>query len=134
MTDQLELFTIPLTPYRTKIIHDPYWDEITEEPENTVLTGKNNEHEDTVSTDFPVSTRHRGDGTGRIQWRTITRKSGKQYKQAWYDWQVYSKGTGKVVYRSRYIPNRLLSQIQALESEKVPVSKILQLLGVNKDE
>ncbi|NJM23514.1 MAG: hypothetical protein HC907_35235 [Richelia sp. SM1_7_0] len=84
MTDQLELFTIPLTPYRTKIIHDPYWDEITQEPEDTFLMVVT---EDTI----PLTTirkRVMGDGTGRITIRSISKK-GKNYKEYWYDWQYY---------------------------------------------
>jgi hypothetical protein len=127
--EQLSLFAIPDSPTFLKAPkHDPYWDEITREPENTVLTAKN----DDVGTNFAVRTRNRGDGTGRIQWRTITRKSGKQYKEAWYDWQVYEKD--KRIYRSRYIPKRLLPQIQALEAKKVPVSKILEVLGVKSTD
>jgi hypothetical protein len=123
MTEQLQLFTIPTSPYRTKIIHDPYWDEITQEPEDTFLMVVD---EDTI----PLTTirkRAIGDGTGRITIRSISKK-GKNYKEYWYDWQYYQNG--KLIGRSKYIPKRLVPQIQALEGEKVPVSKILEVLGV----
>jgi hypothetical protein len=60
-----------------------------------------------------ISTQRRGKGlgTGRIQWRTLTKKNGKQYQQAWYDWQT-TEG-GKTRGKSAYIPKRLLTKIQA---------------------
>ncbi|NJM22376.1 MAG: hypothetical protein HC907_28545 [Richelia sp. SM1_7_0] len=69
-----------------------------------------------------------GEGTGRIHWRTITKKSGKQYQQAWYDWQL--KSGEKTIYKSTYISKQILSQVQQLESQKSPVKEILQLLGI----
>ncbi|MDJ0800179.1 MAG: hypothetical protein QNJ51_25795 [Calothrix sp. MO_167.B12] len=73
-----------------------------------------------------ISKRCIGDGTGRITKRTIS-KNGKKYQQYWYDWQYYQDG--RLVGRSKYIRKRLLPQIQALEQEKVPISKILEVLG-----
>ena len=73
--------------------------------------------------------RSRGEGTGRIHWRAITKKNGKQYQQAWYDWQLIK---GKTIYKSTYIPKRLLSQVQKLEAHKAPVREILKILGVNQ--
>jgi hypothetical protein len=73
--------------------------------------------------------RCKGDGTGRIQIRTITKKNGKQYQQAWYDWQL--KSGEKTISKSTYIPKRLLSQVQMLEAQKAPIKAILQLLGTN---
>ena len=69
-----------------------------------------------------------GEGTGRIHWRTIAKKSGKQYQQAWYDWQL--KSSEKTIYKSTYISKRILSQVQQLESQKSPVKEILQLLEI----
>jgi hypothetical protein len=78
-----------------------------------------------------VSTRRkRGDGTGRVQWRTITKKNGKQYEQPWYDWQIHQGE--KTIYKSKYIPKRLVAKIQELEEEKAPVREILELLGVDR--
>jgi phage N-6-adenine-methyltransferase len=91
-----------------------------EEPEETVLTVNGS----TVST----KRRSRGKGTGRIQWRTITKKNGKQYQQAWYDWQLHVGE--KVISKSTYIPKHLLTQVQELNAEKAPVREILQVLGV----
>jgi hypothetical protein len=51
-----------------------------------------------------ISTKRRrgkGQGTGRIQWRTVTKKNGKQYQQAWYDWQITDGGKTKT--RTKYI-------------------------------
>jgi hypothetical protein len=141
--EQLSLFIISSNQDSTfrlpKPKQDPYWDEITREPEVKVLTVDNDftaaQFQQKVLTvddgELPtVSTlnfekRVIGNGTGRIQWRNG--KSGK-VKQAWYDYQL-SLG-GKRISRSRYIPRRLLSQIQAMEAEKVPVNKILEVLGV----
>jgi hypothetical protein len=123
--EQLSLFTIPSNSPTTFRIpkQDPYWDEITREPEETFLMVVD---EDELP---PTTIRKRlsGEGTGRITKRTI-RKNGKDYKEYWYDWQYYQNG--KLIGRCKYISKRLLSQIQALEAEKVPVSKILEVLGV----
>lgn len=83
-------------------------------------------------TSSTVSTRKRkrGEGTGRIQWRTFTKKNGKQYQQPWYDWQIHQGE--KTISRSTYIPKRLLEKIQELEEQKAPVREILKLLGVMK--
>jgi hypothetical protein len=71
--------------------------------------------------------RSRGEGTGRIQWRTITKKNGKQYKQAWYDWQIHQGE--KVISKTAYIPKQLIKTIQELEEAKVPIIEVLKLLG-----
>ena len=71
--------------------------------------------------------RCKGDGTGRIQMRIVTKKSGKQYQQSWYDWQI--KSGEKTISKSTYIPKRLLPQVQQLEGDKAPVRDILKLLG-----
>jgi hypothetical protein len=104
------------------------------EPEITVSTQEGasgtvltvvNEPEITVSTS---SKRRKGQGTGRIQWRTVTKKNGKQYQQAWYDWQVHEGGKTKT--RTKYIPKRLLPKVLEMEAAKSPVAAILDLLGV----
>jgi hypothetical protein len=122
--EQLSLFTIPSNSPTTFRIpkQDPYWDEITREPEETLLMAVNDEIPPTA-----ISKRLSGQGTGRINKRTLN-KSGKDYTQYWYDYQYFLNG--KRIGRSRYIPKRLLPQIQALEAEKVPVAKILEVLGV----
>lgn len=75
------------------------------------------------------SKRNKGLGTGRIQWRTITKPSGKQYQQPWYDYEIWSKGLC-LLKKTKYIPKRLVAKIQEMESEKAPVREILKLLGV----
>jgi hypothetical protein len=92
---------------------------------DTVLRVENGEI--TLSTKSPTK-RHKGEGTGRIQFRTITRKSGKQYRQPWYDYEM--AGCGKTVKKSAYIPKRLLARVQALEAAKAPVPEVLRVLGV----
>jgi hypothetical protein len=81
-----------------------------------------------------ISTQRRGKGlgTGRIQWRTVTKKNGKQYQQAWYDWQT-TEG-GKTQGKSAYIPKRLLTKVQALEAASSPVQEVLLVLGVGKHQ
>lgn len=143
--EQLSLFSTPPTPYSplpTK--YDPYWDEITREPEDKLLMAVIDEEETkTAISNSPsiellmavesdnrttaISKRTLGTGTGRVVARTVS-KNGKDYKQYWYDWQYFL--AGRRIGRSRYIPKRLLPQIMALEQEKVPVSKIIEVLGV----
>jgi len=86
----------------------------------------------TVSTQSAPTSgkRLKGKGTGRIQWRNVTKKSGKQYQQAWYDWQVHEGGKTKT--RTKYNPKRLLDKVQALEAAKVPVPEVLRVLGVGE--
>ena len=76
--------------------------------------------------------RSRGFGTGRIQWRTFTSSSGKEYKQPWYDWQVNEGGKTKT--KTKYIPKRLLALVQAKEAASSPVQEVLRVLGVGKHQ
>ena len=78
-----------------------------------------------------ISRRKKGDGTGYIYRRTITRK-GNQYQEFYYR---YRDESGKL--RSKYIPQRLLDRVQEAESRKLPVADILVLLGggeINRGE
>ncbi|MEO1432933.1 MAG: hypothetical protein AAFV71_28485 [Cyanobacteria bacterium J06633_8] len=79
--------------------------------------------------EFSPSKRRKGDGSGSIHWRTITR-GGKDYQQAYYHYEFWKDGD-RLTKSSKYIPKRLLSQVQRLEAEKAPVREILQLLGIN---
>ncbi len=72
--------------------------------------------------------RHKGDGSGSIHWRTVTKK-GKDYHEAYYHYEFWSDGEREVK-STRYIPKRLLSQVQSLDLEKAPVREILEVLGV----
>jgi hypothetical protein len=72
--------------------------------------------------------RHKGDGSGSIHWKTITR-NGFDYPQAWYHYEFWDKGE-RLVKKSKYIPKRLEQRIQKLEEEKAPVREILNILGV----
>ncbi|BAZ71266.1 hypothetical protein NIES4106_60630 (plasmid) [Fischerella sp. NIES-4106] len=72
--------------------------------------------------------RHKGEGSGSIHWRTIT-KSGKDYPQAYYHYEFWSGGD-RLIKSTKYIPKRLLTQVQQMEQEKAPVREILMLLGV----
>lgn len=74
------------------------------------------------------SKRRKGDGSGNIHWRTITR-GGKDYPQAYYHYELWKDGDREVK-SSKYISKRLLSQVQWLEVEKAPVKEILKVLGV----
>ena len=74
--------------------------------------------------------RCKGDGSGCIYYRTVIKK-GKEYREAYYQYEVWNKGD-RLVKSSKYIQKRLLSQVQRLESEKAPVKEILKLLGVVK--
>ena len=86
--------------------------------------------------------RRKGEGSGCIYYRSVTKK-GKEYQEAYYQYEIWNSDTTKgykgdrsskaerAVKSSKYIPKRLLSQVQRLEVEKAPVKEILQLLGVN---
>ena len=72
--------------------------------------------------------RHKGEGSGNIHWRTITKK-GKDYPQAYYHFEFWTQGD-RLVKSSKYIPKRLIHRVEQLEQDKAPVQDILQVLGV----
>ena len=72
--------------------------------------------------------RDKGLGSGSIQWKTITIR-GKDYPQPWYHYEFWQGGS-RLVKKSKYIPKRLLAKIQELDAQKVPIVRILELLGV----
>ena len=72
--------------------------------------------------------RSRGDGSGSIHYKPIKRR-GKEYKQYWYHYEFWQSGE-RLVKRSRYIPKKLLAQVQRMDADKVPVVDILAVLGV----
>jgi hypothetical protein len=72
--------------------------------------------------------RHKGEGSGSIHWRTIT-KGGKDYPQAYYHYEFWNGGDREVK-STKYIPKRLLAQVQRLEHSLEPVREILKVLGV----
>ena len=76
----------------------------------------------------PPSTRKRkqGDGAGYIECKPIKR-SGKEYKQYWYHWEIWSKGD-RLTKKSKYIPKNKRAQIEKMNDEKVPVREILKVL------
>ncbi len=83
----------------------------------------------TPSKDSPSKTRrHKGLGSGSIQWKTIT-LHGKDYPQAWYHYEFWKDGD-RLVKKCKYIPKRLLEKIEKLEADKAPVREILSILQV----
>ncbi|AVH66211.1 hypothetical protein [Nostoc sp. 'Peltigera membranacea cyanobiont' N6] len=72
--------------------------------------------------------RHKGLGSGSIQWKTIT-LHGKDYPQAWYHYEFWKDGD-RLVKKCKYIPKRLLGRIEKLEANKAPVKEILSILRV----
>ncbi|MEH1870035.1 hypothetical protein [Nostoc sp.] len=72
--------------------------------------------------------RHKGLGSGSIQWKTIT-LHGKDYPQAWYHYEFWKDGD-RLVKKCKYISKRLLSRIEKLEADKAPVKEILSVLRV----
>ena len=70
--------------------------------------------------------RHKGLGSGSIQWKTIT-LHGKDYPQAWYHYEFWKDGD-RLVKKCKYIPKRLLGRIEKLEVDKAPVREILSIL------
>jgi hypothetical protein len=86
---------------------------------------KNREQSQISPSNSPSKKRRRkGDGNGFIYWRTVTKNS-KDYQQAYYHW----KENGQK--KTRYIPKKLLGDIQEAEAAKRPVPEILLLLGIS---
>ena len=92
-------------------------------------TDATQDNEDSLSNYISPSKirREKGEGSGTIHWRTIT-KNGKDYPQAYYHYEFWSGGD-RLTKSSRYIPKRLLTQVQQLDADKAPVREILQVLG-----
>ena len=80
---------------------------------------------------FSNQRRHKGEGSGCIYWRTVTRR-GKNYQQAYYQYEFWSNGNC-LIKSSKYIPKSKLAQVQRLNEEKAPVRDILKLLEVVLD-
>ncbi len=74
--------------------------------------------------------RNRGDGSGCIYFRTVTKK-GKDYDEAYYHYEIWEKGD-RLIKSTKYIPKKLLPEVQQLNDEKAPVREILRLLGVER--
>lgn len=73
--------------------------------------------------------RYKGHGSGAISWRTLTR-NGRDYHQPWYQYEFWDKGKCTLK-SSKYIPKKLLQQVQQMNQAKVPVLEILAVLGAN---
>ncbi|MGL5075785.1 MAG: hypothetical protein ACRDBG_08070, partial [Waterburya sp.] len=56
------------------------------------------------------------------------KRSGKEYQQYWYHYEEWRKGD-RLTKNSRYIPKKMLSQIEKMNNEKAPVEEILKVLG-----
>ena len=76
----------------------------------------------------PRLRRQQGYGAGYIECKPIKR-SGKEYPQYWYHYEFWLGGD-RIIKRTRYISKSLLSRVQELDEQKVPVREILKLLGV----
>jgi hypothetical protein len=74
--------------------------------------------------------RHKGDGSGCIYWRTVTKK-GKTYHEAYYQYELWSEGE-RLLKSTKYIPKRLLKGVQALEAANAPIIDVLRVLGVGQ--
>jgi hypothetical protein len=106
-------------------------------PSKNTLLGdiENNPSKDVEQPEIPPSKnnpsktrRHKGLGSGSIQWKTIT-LHGKDYPQAWYHYEFWKDGD-RLVKKCKYIPKRLLSRIEKLEADKAPIKEILLILQV----
>ena len=75
--------------------------------------------------------RQQGYGAGYIECRKVKRGS-KLYSQFWYHYEFWQDGA-RLVKKSRYIPKRMLALLEKLEAQKVPVRKILEVLGVKNE-
>ncbi|MEM6752658.1 MAG: DNA N-6-adenine-methyltransferase [Cyanobacteria bacterium P01_C01_bin.38] len=107
-------------------------DKQTSNAETNILQGvegsPSNSDTSPSKTELSPSKRHKGDGSGSIHWRTITR-GGKDYPQAYYHYEFWQDGD-RLIKSSKYIPKRLLYQVQQLEAQKAPVKEILKVLGI----
>jgi hypothetical protein len=80
----------------------------------------------------PAKTRRsRGDGSGSIVKRFLSKKAKKEtksYEQYWYDYELWENG---VCLRkgSAYIPKNKLEEIELMNKDKEPVKSILERLG-----
>lgn len=70
--------------------------------------------------------RKKGYGSGYIYWRTYKGK----YRQAFYHYELW-RNSERHVKSSRYIPKKLVSEVQRLNEEKAPVMEILRLLDTD---
>ena len=68
--------------------------------------------------------RTKGDGSGSIHWR----KSQGKYQQAFYHYEFWEKGE-RTEKSTKYIPKKLLPQVQKLQQQKAPVREILDLIS-----
>ena len=73
------------------------------------------------------SRRKKGDGSGYIQLHP-TKQKGKIYEQYYYHYELL-EGGDRLIKSCVYIPKRLLAEIEAMNSNKEPVTKILRALG-----
>lgn len=74
--------------------------------------------------------RKQGEGTGYIECKPITR-GGNEYKQYWYHYEKWRSGD-RIIKKSRYIPKRLVKNVEGLEAKKMTVQKILTVLRNEK--
>jgi hypothetical protein len=56
--------------------------------------------------------RHKGEGSGNIHWRTISKK-GKDYPQAYYHFEFWTQGD-RLIKSSKYISKRLIHRVEQL--------------------
>lgn len=100
--------------------------------EGSVTSGSQSPHSSLSSlsppTPPPLKRRRRGDGSGYIQLHYHTSKKGKSYEQYYYHYELWENGVRQIK-SCAYIPKKKLPLIQSLESEKAPVTRILQELG-----
>jgi hypothetical protein len=101
---------------------------IDEEPDNQRASKEKHEFLEDTNYSSRKNRRNRGEGSGCIYYRTVIKK-GKEYLEAYYQYELWSDGNA-VVKSTKYIPKRLLAQVQQLDVEKAPVREILQVLGV----
>ncbi|MFP4409991.1 hypothetical protein [Coleofasciculus sp.] len=72
--------------------------------------------------------RGKGEGSGSIHCKPIKRGE-KDYPQYWYHYEIWQEGD-RLLKKTKYIPKRLLSEVQRLDQQKAPVREILKVLGV----
>lgn len=96
-----------------------------------------NDETASYSKSSPSKTRRsKGEGSGSIHWKPCKRKDKstgqviREYSQPWYHYEIW-EGGDRLVKKTAYIPQRLLSEIERLDEKKAPIREILKVLGVN---
>lgn len=103
-------------------------DEVMDTSENCTR-GKVDDPDGTLTKITPSTNarRKKGDGSGYLFSKTVKRRN-KSYLQWWFQYEERdTKGDRKK--KSVYVPKNLVNQVHSMNREKLPINKILEVLG-----